>query len=246
MRRDQIVILAALAALTGISWFYLIHDAIGSSGMPACCVLPDARFWGWSEFFSLSIMWTVMMVGMMAPTVAPMALVFAKINRNRRAQQRPYVATGMFLIGYLLIWTVFSLVASGAQWGLHRTALMSPEMIASNRWLGAGLLVAAGIFQWTPAKRQCLFHCRSPMDFILTEWREGPGGAIVMGLRHGIFCTGCCWLLMMLLFVVGVMNLLWVALITLFVLAEKVLPLGAWFSRASGILLIVWGLLILR
>jgi predicted metal-binding membrane protein len=243
---DRIVIIAALVIITAVSWAYLIHDAAGSNGVPLCCIRPDVRLWDFKDIAALMVMWTIMMIGMMTPTTAPMLLVFAALNRKRREQDRPYVATGLFLLGYLIVWTGFSLVATLAQWGLHRTRLMSPEMISTNRWLGAAVLIGAGIFQWTPAKNRCLTHCRSPLDFIMTEWREGPGGAVIMGLRHGISCTGCCWLLMALLFVVGVMNLLWVAAITVFVLAEKAFPGGLWIARISGAALVVWGLWTLR
>ena len=241
-RSDRILIVTSLVILTAAAWAYLIHDVTsGVNNLPACCLRADPRFWGWRDFTVLFVMWTVMMIGMMTPTVAPMVLMFAAINRRRREQLRPFVPTALFLLGYLIIWTAFSGVATGAQYGLHRASLISPAMVATNRWLGAAVLIAAGIFQFTPAKRRCLTHCRSPLDFLLTEWRDGRAGAIVMGLRQGIFCTGCCWLLMVLLFVVGVMNLLWVAAITLFVLAEKALPVGPWLPRISGAALIVWG-----
>lgn len=244
--RDRAFVITLLSILTAGSWLYLIHDvATGTNDMAACCLRPDARHWGAADFTALFVMWSVMMIAMMTPTAAPMVLMFAAINRRRRLQQRPFVPTALFLLGYIIVWTAFSAAATAAQYALHRASLISPAMVASNRWLGAALLVAAGIFQFTPAKNRCLAHCRSPLDFIMTDWRDGHGGAIVMGLRHGAFCTGCCWLLMALLFVVGVMNLIWVAAITLFVLLEKLLPPGRWLALTSGAALIVWGVALL-
>jgi predicted metal-binding membrane protein len=193
------------------------------------------------------VMWTVMMVAMMVPSVGPMVLVFAALNRKRRAEDRPYVPTGLFLLGYLAVWTGFSAIITLAQWGLHRAALLSPQMVSTSPIFGGGLLIFAGIFQFTSFKCACLKHCRTPLQFLMTSWRDGWGGAWKMGLEHGLQCTGCCWMLMLLLFVAGVMNLLWVATITLFVLVEKVVPRSRWFTRAGGVASIAWGVgLIIR
>lgn len=164
-----------------------------------------------------------------------------QINRQHHEEQAPFLATGIFLLGYVIVWTGFSAVATLAQWGLHSLALLSPMMVSTSPILGGVLLIGAGIFQFTPLKHACLAHCRTPLGFLMTEWREGTQGALFMGLRHGSFCVGCCWLLMALLFVAGVMNLLWVAAIAAYVLIEKVVPEGQWVSRAIGSLVIVWG-----
>jgi predicted metal-binding membrane protein len=191
------------------------------------------------------LMWAVMMVAMMVPTAAPMILIFANVNRKRQEQERPYVPTAVFLSGYLLVWTGFSVLATLAQWGLHEAALLSPMMVSTSSILGGILLLAAGIFQWTPLKYACLKHCRSPLSFLMTDWREGYRGALIMGLKHGSYCTGCCWFLMALLFVAGVMNLLWVATITAFVLVEKAVPRGDLVGRIAGVALCIAGLIML-
>lgn len=162
-----------------------------------------------------------------------------------QAQQRPFIPTAIFVTGYVLVWTGFSLLAALAQWGLHAGMLLSPMMVSTSSLLGGGLLLAAGLFQWTSLKSTCLAHCRSPLGFLTTEWREGTWGALVMGLRHGSYCTGCCWALMALLFVTGVMNLLWVAAITAFVLVEKIVPRGELVGRIGGGVLVIAGLAML-
>ena len=149
--------------------------------------------------------------------------------------------TGIFLSGYLLVWTAFSALAAVLQWILHARALLSPMMTGTSPFLGGGLLVAAGLFQFTPLKNACLAHCRSPMDFLLTDWRDGKAGAFLMGLKHGAWCAGCCWILMLLLFVAGVMNLFWIAVITVFVLLEKIAPKSGWIGKSAGAVLILWG-----
>jgi predicted metal-binding membrane protein len=204
--------------------------------------MPQMQTWTLVDLLLLFVMWTVMMVAMMVPSAAPMVLMFANVQRQRQKQQRPFVSTGVFLLGYLIIWTAFSLIATLAQWGLHSAALLSPMMISTSSLFGGVLLMAAGIFQWTPLKHTCLKHCRSPLGFITTDWRDGTWGALIMGLKHGSYCTGCCWALMALLFVAGVMNLFWVAIIAVFVLIEKIVPNGHWVSKASGLLLIAWGI----
>jgi len=137
------------------------------------------------------------------------------------------------------------MLATLAQWGLHSAALLSPMMVSTSPFLGGMLLLAAGLFQWTPLKYACLTHCRSPLSFLMTDWREGHRGALIMGLRHGSYCTGCCWFLMALLFVAGVMNVLWVATITAFVLIEKVAPRGDVVGRVAGVVLVIAGLMML-
>ena len=203
--------------------------------------MPQLQAWSAGMFAFMVVMWFVMMVAMMLPSAAPMILTFAAIQRRRKAQGGSMVSTGVFIAGYLLVWAAFSLLATSAQYGLERAALVSPMMGKAAPWLGAALLVGAGLFQFAPLKDVCLDKCRSPIGFIMTEWRDGARGALVMGLRHGAFCTGCCWALMALLFVGGVMNLLWVAALALFVLIEKVVPAGGRLGKAGGVLLVAWG-----
>jgi predicted metal-binding membrane protein len=186
-------------------------------------------------------MWWIMMMAMMLPSATPMILLFALINRKQREDGAPYVPTGIFAAGYLLVWGAFSVVAVTAQWGLERAGLMSSMLASTSVLLGAGLLLAAGVYQLTPLKHACLRHCRSPLLFIGHHWRAGNVGALRMGLEHGAFCTGCCWFLMALLFYGGIMNLYWIVGLAVFVLLEKTIPAGHWLGRITGALLIAWG-----
>ena len=208
--------------------------------MPGMVML-DLHEWGLTTVLLLFVMWTVMMVAMMVPSAAPMILAFLTVNQRRQATARPFVPVTIFLLGYLAVWTAFSAVATLAEWGLHQAALLSTTMTATSTVLNGGLLIAAGVFQWTPLKRACLKGCRSPLSFLMSEWREGTAGAFIMGLRHGTYCVGCCWFLMALLFVAGVMNLLWVAVIALFVMAEKISPKGELLARVAGVGLVIAG-----
>lgn len=197
--------------------------------------------WSAAEFALMFVMWWVMMVGMMVPSAAPMMLTFANVNRRRRARGLSYVSTAIFASGYLIAWGGFSLVAVLAQWALERAALMSPMMVLTSSIVGSLLFTAAGLYQLTPLKHACLNHCRSPLDFVLNHWREGMRGALAMGVGHGLYCLGCCWVVMALLFVGGVMNLLWVAAIAAFVFIEKLFPAGQWVARTSGVTMIGFG-----
>ena len=234
-RRDLIATIGSLAGVTLLAWLYL-----GSLDMSDMTTM-QIRSWSAGYFLMMFLMWAIMMVGMMLPSVAPTVLIFAAVARKSAAQGNPSVPTGAFVGGYLVIWILFSLLATTAQWGLDRAALLSPMMVANSVNLGAGLLISAGVYQWLPIKDQCLRQCRSPVDFIAAHWRAGVPGAFRMGLSHGAYCLGCCWVLMGLLFVGGVMNLLWIAAITLFVLLEKILPLGDAGSRVTGLLMIAIG-----
>ena len=248
LKRDRLIILGGLIGITALAWGYMIHEAGGMTltGVCRCAGMkmsgPDMNPWAPSALAPLFLMWAEMMVAMMLPSATPMILTFARINRTRREQEKPFAPVGIFVFGYLAVWTGFSALAAVAQWALHATALLSPRMVSSSPFLGGTLLIAAGIFQWTPLKNACLNHCRSPLSFLMTGWREGKSGAFRMGLQHGAYCTGCCWFLMALLFVAGVMNIWWVAIIAIFVLLEKIAPKGAWIGRIAGVLLAAWGL----
>ncbi|MGH7279620.1 MAG: DUF2182 domain-containing protein [Candidatus Rokuibacteriota bacterium] len=251
LRRERMVVGAGLAGLAVLAWFYLLHlaSAMAEMEMHAAMgmAMPRMERWGVVDLLLLFSMWAVMMVAMMVPAAAPMILMFLTINRRRAEQGQPLVRTGIFLLAYVVVWSAFSAGATLLQWGLHATALLSPMMVSTSPVLGGALLIAAGAFQWTPLKARCLMNCRSPLSFLMTAWRDGAGGAFVMGLHHGAYCVGCCWLLMALLFVAGVMNLVWVAAIAAFVLVEKVLPGGDRISRIAGALLVVAGtVLVLR
>ncbi len=243
------MVLAGVVAVAVLAWAYLFYLAwdmrrgvnLGPLQLDAGMAMSQVRPWSGVDFGLMFLMWAVMMTAMMVPTAAPMILTFATINRRRLEQQQPFVPTGVFLLGYVLVWGGFSAAATGAQWGLHTAALLSPMMASGSPFLGGALLLTAGVFQWSPIKYACLSHCRGPLAFIMTEWRDGTRGALVMGLRHGTFCLGCCWVLMALLFVLGVMNLLWIAALAGFVLLEKVAPGGHWVGRLTGLLLLGWG-----
>jgi predicted metal-binding membrane protein len=241
LRRDRLLVAAGLLGVTALAWLYIIHTgrAMSLHGGMAMPMAGDADVPGLAM---LVPMWIVMMVAMMVPSASPTILLFATVARGRKARGAPTASTAVFTLGYLLVWAFYATVAALAQWELHRLALLSPAMVSARPWLGGGLLIAAGLYQWLPFKDSCLSHCRSPLGFLSAEWREGTRGALVMGIRHGTFCVGCCALLMMLLFVAGVMNLLWVAAIAIFVLAEKLGPGGRALGRVTGILLVVWGI----
>ena len=249
VRRDRTVVAAGVLVIAALAWAHLVAmarhgDCMGAGmgdGMDAGMAMPPLPAWGATELALLFAMWAVMMVAMMLPSAAPLVLLFATIARRRRARRSPAAPTSALAAGYLLAWTAFSAAAALAQWGLHRAALLSPAMVSTSRTFGALLLVAAGLYQWTPLKGRCLAECRSPLGFLTREWREGVRGALVMGARHGAFCVGCCWVLMALLFAAGVMNLLWVAAIAAFVLVEKAAPAGGWIGKGAGLLLVAWG-----
>ena len=201
----------------------------------------------WSAGYAVLMvfMWWIMMVAMMLPSAAPMILLYAAVNRKARERGAPFVPTGVFALGYLAAWGVFSLLAVALQWGLERTALLSSMMVGTSIVLGGLLLIAAGAWQLTPLKHACLKHCRSPLHFLSHHWRKGRWGAFRMGAEHGAFCLGCCWFLMGLLFYGGVMNLYWIVGLAAFVLLEKTAPAGHWIGSAAGVGLIAWGGLLL-
>lgn len=186
-------------------------------------------------------MWWVMMLGMMLPSAAPTILTVATMARRQRERGRTFAPASVFTLGYLLAWGGFCVGATALQWGLDRAALLSP-MLATNRVaIGGALFVLSGLYQFTPFKYACLRQCRSPFALLLNHWRDGWQGALRMGLYHGLYCLGCCWVLMTLLFAMGVMNLPWVAAIAAFVFAEKLLPGGIWIGRAAGALMLLFG-----
>ncbi len=230
-----------------MSWLYLWMEAArmgGSMGAAMGGAMMQLRPWALADFALMFVMWAVMMVGMMVPSAAPMALVYAAVSRKASKQGQSLAPTAVFVAGYVAMWTLFSVAATGLQWGLERAALLSPMMVSTSPLLGAGLLVSAGVYQLTPFKDACLRHCRSPAYFISEHWRPGVVGAFRMGLVHGAYCLGCCWLLMGILFFGGVMNLLWIAAIAIFVLLEKILPRGPVAGRVGGVALIGLGALV--
>ena len=241
-RSDRWLLACAITLLVALSWAYLLYEAWAMRHMAVGdMAMPDANPWTAADLTLVFVMWAIMMLAMMLLSATPLLLIYRRTLAASSANGRAAALTLVLAAGYLFAWTVFSAAATLAQWALHSLALMSPMMTLTAPIGGGVLLVVAGLYQWTPLKHACLSRCRSPFLFLLTHWRDGAAGAFRMGLRHGLYCTGCCWLLMGILFVVGVMNLFWVAAITAFVLAEKTLPKGEWLSHASGFGLILWG-----
>ncbi len=255
LRRDRAIIIGALGVLTVLAWADLVWltddmsmggmDMTGFRMIPAgqSLMMPASEPWTPIEFVYVFLMWAVMMVGMMTPSAAPMILIYARVGRRAVMDGTPFAATAWFVGGYLLAWIAFSLAATSAQWALERATLLTPMMASASTILGGVVLVLAGLYQWTPLKDACLFHCQAPLTFILHHggFRGDLAGALTLGLRHGIYCIGCCWGLMALLFVVGVMNLFWIAALAILVLLEKVIPFGRGVARLAGVVFMLGG-----
>jgi len=207
-------------------------------------LMPMGR-WGMLEYALAFAMWALMMVGMMLPSAAPMIVLYARVARRAHAQNQPVASASTFAAGYLLVWAAFSLVAAIVQGVLIDLALITDAMTSASAILSGAVLIAAGLYQWTPMKHACLAHCRSPVHFLSQHWHGGTGGALRMGIEHGAYCVGCCWALMAVLFAVGIMNLAWVAAIAAFVLIEKVAPFENWTRRIAGTLLLASGVAVL-
>lgn len=245
LKRDRAITALGLVAIASLAWFYtIIVASMGGGGMAGAAshmTMPQDQPWSGVDLLLMFAMWMVMMVAMMLPSAAPMILLFATTNRKRQQAQDPYLHTSFFAGAYVVVWAGFAVIATLANWALHSRGLMTSMMGSALPLWGGGLLIAAGLYQVTPLKLACLNKCRSPLAFLMSEWREGRLGAFVMGLRHGGYCLLCCWALMALLFVLGVMNLAWIALLAAFVLIEKLATSGPWLSRTSGLLLFGWG-----
>ena len=248
LRRDRLLVAGALGVIAALAWGYVLWLAVdmdmGGMDMPEFRMIPaglglmapaDAP-WGLIEFTFVFVMWVVMMIGMMAPSAAPMILMYARVGRQGSAKGKPLVATGWFAAGYFLTWIGFSLVATLVQWMVERAALLDSRMTSASNVFGGIVLIAAGVYQWSPLKDVCLVRCQSPIGFLMRYggFRSDLPGCLLMGFRHGAYCIGCCWALMALLFVGGVMNVLWIALLALVVLLEKLAPFGRWIALAVG------------
>lgn len=266
LKRDRLIVIAALSTVIIASWSYILAGAgmgmtaFEMTAAPWATALPEmdvnkagatettamaSASWSYGYVILMLFMWWIMMIAMMVPSAARIILLFALINRKQREKDQNYVSTGIFALGYLIAWGVFSVVAVAAQWSLETLGLLSSMMVSTNAVLGGILLMAAGFWQLTPLKHACLRHCRSPVEFLSRHWRNGSIGALRMGAHHGVFCLGCCWFLMALLFFGGVMNLYWIIGLALFVLIEKTVSAGHWLGVATGIGLIAWGGLLL-
>ena len=254
LRRDRQIVVIALVSVAVLAWVYTMWgvgmgmNAFEMSRMPwasangQIMTMPSS---GLSYMFVLLAMWWVMMVAMMLPSAAPTILLTAALNRRSTSDYPPYGTALFFSMGYLLAWLFFSLIAVVGQVVLENKGLFSTMMYSKSTYLTAGLLIAAGVWQFSPIKQACLRHCRSPVEFLTRHRRPGNRGALMMGLHHGTYCLGCCWFLMALLFVGGVMNLYWIAGLASFVLIEKLVPKGLWFGRIAGAGLFITGIALL-
>ena len=228
LRHERLIVIAGVALLALLSWWYIAAGA-GMRGMMGTMQAPPLG--------ALVLMWWLMMVAMMLPSATPAILLYARV-RNSRGDESSIAQSPVFLAGYLSIWLLFSILAAFAQ-----RLIAGPSMTLGNRWAEGALVIAAGVYELTPLKNGCLTRCRSPAEFLTRHWQPGWGGAVRLGVLHGADCLGCCWMLMLLLFVGGVMNLLWIVGLTLIVTVEKLLPRGDWLGRVAGAALIAWGAL---
>lgn len=244
LKRDRLVVLACLLVVIALAWGYILAGA--GMDMSRMSATSDLMSQTWNPIYSILMffMWFIMMVAMMLPSASPMILLFSAISRKNNERGNSVVSTGVFVTGYIAAWGGFSLIATFFQWWLEEMTLLTPMMASASPLLSSALLVTAGIYQLTPLKYACLRYCRSPIDYLGHRWRNGIAGALIMGLEHGLFCLGCCWVLMVLLFYGGVMSLEWIIGLALFVLLEKVLPAGHRIGRLSGVVLIIWGITI--
>jgi predicted metal-binding membrane protein len=240
--RDDAGILLTLAGLSLAAWGLVIWSIVHMDAPVVSLMMPMMSAWTLPEAAAVWLMWAVMMAAMMLPSAAPVIVAHRRVARLRCGEGSR--ESRYFVTGYLLAWSAFSLAAAALQWGLQGLGVLSHMLVVTQAWLAGGILVAAGLYQLRPAKVACLQQCRSPVGFLLTEWRSGRAGALRMGLHHGAYCVGCCWALMAVLFVFGVMNLLAIAVLSTAVAAEKLLPQGRRAAQGLAILLIAWGLIL--
>ncbi|MBX6321467.1 MAG: DUF2182 domain-containing protein [Rhodospirillaceae bacterium] len=253
LRRDRAVVAGVLAGAVAASWVAVLAGvgtgmpALDMTGWPtAAGTMPSMRPAVWTAGYAglMLLTWWLMMLAMMLPSAAPMILIHAALAR-RPPGPASHASTAAFVAGYLTMWGVFSIAAVALQWALSSVAVLSPEMVITSTAVGGALLVAAGGWQLTPLKHACLRHCRAPFAFIMQHWRPGALGGWRMGLVHGAYCLGCCWVLMLLLFYGGMMNVYWIAGLSVLVLAEKTVPAGHWLGTLIGLALIGWGVALL-
>lgn len=244
LKNIQTSVLPALLTVIFLAWGYLFYQHWQMNAQPMADMwMPPAEIFAWSylDFSLVFVMWAIMMAAMMLPSAIPMILAAARVYQQRKTKY--YQLTFIFTLAYLCVWFFFSVLLTLLQWQMHGLAWLSPMMENRNPLLAAGILILAGIYQFLPIKNVCLRHCRTPMSFLLNEWQEGHLGAFIMGLKHGTTCLGCCWAQMLIMFAVGVMNLLGMALITLIVLFEKLVPIDPkYVSRIGGVAFVLWGI----
>ncbi len=257
LRRDRAIILASLFGIALLAWTYLFwFSAAMKMEMPGAAMnmagmaddmAPGFTAWSPSHALVMFAMWAIMMVGMMTPSVAPVVLLYARTALGAQAMGKPFAAASWFAAGYLAAWLVFALAATTGQWSLEWAALLTPMMKSASRMFGGWLLIAAGAYQWTPFKNNCLNHCRAPLTFIQRHggFKPGKAASLKLGMLHGAYCVGCCWALMALLFVGGVMNLFWIAALMVLVLLEKITPWGLVVARVAGLIAVASGALML-
>jgi predicted metal-binding membrane protein len=239
---DKAFVILGLAVVITCAWGHLVPASLDMYGrMDGAAAWMMEATWDGGYLALVFLMWAVMMVAMMLPSALPSILIFQRAIRNDPTVRSPARRMFAFAAGYVVAWSLFSVAATLLQWGLAEAALLSPMMVSVSPWLGGAILIAAGLYQWTPLKSSCLRHCRSPLAFLVEHWQPGIPGALRLGMRHGLYCIGCCWALMLLLFVGGVMSLLWIAGITAFVLLEKLAPHGVQGGRLSGLALMLCG-----
>ncbi|HGH4624788.1 TPA: DUF2182 domain-containing protein [Enterobacter hormaechei] len=237
--RTHLTVWFAVGLTIAASWFYLASMQTGAAeGMHHRS--GERVHHGMQGLLSGFVMWSVMMAAMMLPTVVPATSLFTAFSLRRASAEKARLNSVFYVLGYLAAWIGYCVPAALTQWGLLHLQVLNQMTMTTNKVLSVAVLVTAGVFQFTSLKESCLSRCRTPLSFFLAEWRDGRYGAIIVGLRHGIFCVACCWALMAVMFVVGTMNLLWMGLLTLLVLCEKVLPRSWRVSQISGAGLLAW------
>ncbi|PBC07120.1 DUF2182 domain-containing protein [Mesorhizobium sp. WSM3859] len=235
------IILTLLIAAAAAAWWALL--AWQQTGMDVDMRM-DSPTMGMTATLFLAV-WLIMMIAMMFPAVAPMILTFHQVQSGKRSRGQAFVSTWLFVAGYMLVWTATGVLAFAGAAGAEMLAAQVGLSAATAARIGGALLMMAGAYQLSPLKDLCLAKCRSPIGFILTSWRDGRWGAVRMGVRHGLFCLGCCWLLFLTLFPLGIMNVAAMAVVTLLVFAEKTFPYGERIAKVSGVALLVYGAAVL-
>ena len=264
--RDRMTVYVGVFVVLLVSWFYILgmgwhmntlpfvenkmmnmpmEKSMGFLDTILMWMPPSSGSWVLSDFVLLFLMWSVMMIAMMTPSILPMLMLFTTLNTRNKSKGKDTSSTFLLLIGYLMSWVLFSLVITLPEYAMHKSGLLNPMMEPTHAYLGSAMLIIAGIYQFTPFKDACLTVCQSPLTFLMNNWKDGNLGTFLVGYKHGFYCIGCCWALMLTLFALGVMNIMWVMVLTIFVLFEKLSyknPLL--FRRVAGYAFILWGILL--